>query len=278
MNRRFPSLNNVGWGRELNPCLRFIPIAYFLAVFLMLPCQPGLAEDSAPDEMSSAFLVSPLVGPVKSEVDIEGRPGSPSRTLTDTSPEYGLFLMNANPRVVINNTLFNTDVNDSTVWGNITTVNLYGDPSASVTWHLGSSYLWHSIDGDTVDVIVTEPLAKAGVLFRLPAWHLSINPYLGYGWQNVDTTVDTPRMSIEDNEHTESRIYGVSVYWRWRMLYANAKYHMEDNQDLDEQFQVFRLWATAMFTKRAGIMARFEYSEQSSSTDTSALFGPVVVF
>ena len=149
---------------------------------------------------------------------------------------------------------------------------------AKATWYLGASYLWHEIDGDVADVEITEPLAKAGLVFRAPAWHLSVNPYMGYGWQRVDTTVTTSMEILKQEEDTESFLYGISAYWRWRMLYANAKYYLEDNRDLDERYHVFRFWATAMITRSAGILGRFEYSETAGSTDTSALFGPVFVF
>ena len=230
------------------------------------------AEDAPPRDMDSVFLVSPLVGPVHSEVESQGG------TLADNGVEYGLFAMYANPRVVVNDTFFQTDVNDSKVWGNIAALNFYGDPKANATWHLGASYLWHEIDGNVADIVIAEPLAKAGLVFRVPAWHLSVNPYVGYGWQRVDTTIATPGGTIDQSEDTESILYGVSAYWRWRMLYANAKYYLEDNRDRDEQYNVFRFWAAAMFAKHAGLMARFEYSEQSVSTDTSALFGPVFYF
>lgn len=236
------------------------------------------AEDSGPKDMGSVLFVSPLLGAVRNEVELPGPPGIPARKLIDTATEYGLFLMYANPRLVINDTIFNTDVNDSTVWGNIATLNLYGNPASKITWYLGGSYLWHQIDGNPADILITEPLAKAGLVFRVPGWHLSINPYLGYGWQSVETTVATPSGTVEDTEDTESVIYGASVYWRWRMLYANAKYYLEDNRDRDEQYHVFRLWATAMFSGHSGILGRFEYSEESGSTDTSLLFGPVFYF
>ncbi len=236
------------------------------------------AAEPLPENRTSVFLAAPLVGAVRNEVEMQGPPGTPARTLTDTAPEYGLFLMYANPRLVINNTIFNTDVNDSMVWGNISTLNVYGDPAARVTWHLGASYLWHDIDGDTVDIRITEPLAKAGLVFRVPAWHLSLNPYLGYGWQHVETTVATPGQTIEDTENTGSVIYGLLAQWRWRMLAAYAKVYLEDNRDRDEQYHVVRLWGTAMLSPHAGVVARLEYSEQVGSTDTSAMFGPVFYF
>lgn len=245
---------------------------------LLIAVQSSPAEDAMPRDMTSVFLASPLIGAVRNEVEMQGPPGAPARTLTDTAAEYGLFLMYANPRLVVNDTVFNTDVNDSTVWGNIATLNVYGDPASKITWHLGASYLWHDIDGDMADIRITEPLAKAGLVFRVPVWHLSINPYVGVGWQRVETTVATPGHTIENTENTESVIYGVMAQWRWRMLAANAKYYLEDNRDREEQYQVVRLWGTAMLSKHAGILARFEYSEQAGSTDTSALFGPVFYF
>lgn len=92
--------------------------------------------------------------------------------------------MYANPRVLLNNILFHTDVNDSSVCGNIASLSFYGDPTAQTTWHLGGSYLWHEIDGNAADITVSEPLAKAGLLFCVPIWHLSLNPYVGHGCRN----------------------------------------------------------------------------------------------
>ncbi len=238
----------------------------------------ALAADAPPKDMDSVFLAAPLAGAVRNEVDRPGPPGAPAQTFADTAAEYGLFLMYANPRLVVNDTVFNTDVNDTKVWGNIATLNVYGDPASKITWHLGASYLWHDLDGDVADILVTEPLAKAGLVFRVPSWHLSLNPYLGYGWQRVETTVFTAGGTVEDVENTESVIYGVMVQWRWRMLAAYAKYYLEDNRDRDEQYHVVRLWGTAMLSKHAGVLARFEYSEQVGSTDTSAMFGPVFYF
>lgn len=242
------------------------------AIAFLALLSAAAAEDDAPRDMDSVFLVSPLVGPVHSEVESRGG------TLKDDGVEYGLFAMYANPRLVVNDTVFNTDVNDMKVWGNVATLNVYGDPASIVTWHLGASYLWHDLDGDVADILVTEPLAKAGFVFRLPAWHLSLNPYLGYGWQRVETTVTTPGGTVADVENTESVIYGVMVQWRWRMLAAYAKYYLEDNCDRDEQYHVVRVWGSAMLSKHAGVLARIEYSEQVGSTDTSAMFGPVFYF
>ena len=251
--------------------------AAFVAAVL-LPFRIGLAAEPPPEEMTSVWLVSPLAGAVRNEVEVPGHPGSPARTLADTAAEYGLFAMFANQRLVVNDTLFNTDVNDTAVWGNIATLNVYGDPGAKATWHLGASYLWHDLDGDSADIRVTEPIAKAGLVFRIPGWHLSLNPYLGYGWQTVKTTATTPAGIMEDTERTESVIYGLMASWRWRMLAAYAKYYLEDDRDRDEQYHVVRLWGTAMLGRHAGLLARFEYSEQVGSTDTSAMVGPVFYF
>ena len=251
---------------------------FSVCALFLLPVHPVLAADRQPENMTSVWLVSPLAGAVRDEVDVHGPPGSPARTLTDTSAEYGLFLMYANPRLVVNDTIFNTDVNDSTVWGNIATLNVYGDPADIATWHLGASYMWHEIDSDAANIQVTEPIAKAGLVFRVPGWHLMLNPYLGYGWQRVETTVTTPMGDLETTDNTGSVIYGVMTQWRWRMLAAYAKFYIENNHDRNEKYHVARLWGTAMLWKHAGLLARFEYSEQVGSTDTSALFGPVFYF
>lgn len=264
--------------RSVVPVPGPVRIGRWVLALLGTVVAPALAEDALPRSMDSAFIVSPLVGPIHDEVKVHGSPGAPEQTLEDNSVEYGLFAMYATPRFIANNTLFNSRVNEATVWGDILTLNLYGPTAAKATWYLGAAYLWHEIDGDPADILVTEPMPKAGFLFRIPTWHLSVNPFVGYGWQRVETDVETPRGTVKDTERTDSILYGISAYWRWRMLYANAKYTLEDNRDRNEQYHVFRFWGTAMFTETVGILTRIEYAEQSTSTDTSALFGPVFLF
>jgi hypothetical protein len=62
------------------------------------------------------------------------------------------------------------------------------------------------------------------------------------------------------------------------MLGADAKYYLSQDLDHDTLNQNFRIWATAMFNKKIGIIARFEYEEQNTTKDTSLLVGPVFVF
>ncbi len=52
----------------------------------------------------------------------------------------------------------------------------------------------------------TEPIIKAGMLFNAPALHLSINLYLGHGWQQTETTLSMPGQSRCKNENSESVI------------------------------------------------------------------------
>jgi hypothetical protein len=62
------------------------------------------------------------------------------------------------------------------------------------------------------------------------------------------------------------------------MLYAKAKYYLEDHLERNEGNPVLRFWGCAMFSPRTGLLARFEYSEQFSTTDTSVRLGPLVAF
>lgn len=227
-------------------------------------------ETNSPAHKRSALIISPLVGWAENE---DLRTGQ-----TDKSPEYGLLAMYATPRFVVNNTTFFTDINKSDVWGNITSLSLYGDPKAKLTWFLGSSYTWHEIKTKTVKVTVTEPLGKVGFVWRIPSAHLSINPYVGYGMETVNTEFPASWGLGDDRDLSDIAVYGVSAYWRWRMLYANAKYYLSNDLDHDTFNNTFRVWGTAMYTKNIGLLARFEYTEQNTTKDTSILFGPVFVF
>jgi hypothetical protein len=245
--------------------------AVILSLLALCAWNPTRAEDANPvPHPTSAWIVSPLYGVVQNENLDNGQ--------TDSSPESGLFVMYASPRFVINNTTFFTDVNRSDVWGNIASVSLYGDPKANLTWYLGGSYVWHRIQTETVKVTVTEPLGKVGVVWRIRPMHLSINPYIGYAPQTVYTKVSTPFRTIKSRDRSDLAVYGISAYWRWRMLGADAKYYLTQDLDHDTLNNTFRMWGTAMFSEHTGILARFEYTEQNTTKDTSLLVGPVFVF
>lgn len=253
----------------MNVCHRKLYRRIALLVLLAGAHSPGLAEEASPaTHPTSAWIVSPLFGVAENE----------SHGQTDSSPEYGLFVMYASPRFVLNNTTFFTDVNNSEVWGDIASVSLYGDPKANLTWFLGGSYVWHQIQTKTVKVTINEPLGKVGVVWRIRPIHLSITPYIGYAQEFVTTEFPAAWHLNTDRDRSDLAVYGISAYWHWRMLGADAKYYL--SQDLDENSvnHHFRVWATAMFSKQMGIITRFEYEEQNTSKDTSFLFGPVFVF
>ena len=221
-----------------------------------------------------AWIVSPLFGWAENDNSSSGH--------SDGSPEYGLFVMYASSRFILNNTVFFTDVNRSEVLGNIASVGFYGDPKAKLTWYLGGSYVWHRIAGDPVLITINEPLGKIGMVWRLPEQHLSITPYIGYALQTVDTevTVSMPGGNVRarSSDRSDIAVYGVSAYWHWRMLGADAKYYLSQDLDHDTFNHHFRVWGVAMFSKQMGLIARFEYEEQNSTRDTSLLLGPAFVF
>ncbi len=245
--------------------------AVVLSLLALCAWNPVRAEDADPvPHPTSAWIVSPLYGVAQNE---DLKTGA-----TESSPEYGLFVMYASPRFIVNNTTFFTDVNRSEVWGNIASVSLYGDPKADLTWYLGGSYVWHQITADPVKITISEPLGKVGFVWRVRPMHLSINPYIGYAPQTVYTKVSTPFRTIKSRDRSDLAVYGVSAYWHWRMLGADAKYYLTQDLDHDTLNSTFRVWGTAMFSQHTGILARFEYTEQNTTKDTSLLIGPVFVF
>jgi len=248
-------------------------IAAVLSLLALCAWSSVRAEDANPvTHPASAWIVSPLFGAAQNEDLNNGQ--------TDISPEYGLFVMYASPRFIVNNTTFFTDVNQSEVWGNISSVSLYGDPKAKLTWYLGGSYVWHQIKADPVKITISEPLGKIGVVWRIPSKHLSFNPYIGYAPQTVSTRVSIPPPvgTIKSRDRSDIAVYGISAYWHWRMFGADAKYYLSQDLDHDTLNSTFRIWGSAMFSENTGILARFEYTEQNTSKDTSLLVGPVFVF
>ncbi|MFA7257210.1 MAG: hypothetical protein WC047_06530 [Kiritimatiellales bacterium] len=243
-----------------------------LFLFIQAIWNPVWAEDvAAVPHPASAWIVSPLIGWAQNE---DLKTGA-----ADSSPEYGFFAMYATPRFIVNNTMFFTDVNNSEVWGNISSFGLYGDPKARLTWYLGGSYVWHqiNIEAAQMKMTITEPLGKIGVVWRIPSKHLSINPYIGYAQETVRT--EKPAfMGGNSRNRSDIAVYGVSAYWHWRMFGADAKYYLSQDMDHDTFNHHFRVWGTAMFSPKVGVIARFEYEEQNTTKDTSLLVGPVFVF
>lgn len=231
------------------------------------------------------FMVSPLYGLNRNELTVRGRGGA-STVLEDTDHEQALFAMLVTPRLVANNIIFRTrpeygrqppgsrTPEYARVVGDIATVNLYGSPESTLTWNLGVGYVWHEIDSGSATTGVDMPIFKAGVVWRAPSLHMMVNPYVGYAREQVD--VETPAGRTESGSHV--MLYGVSWYWRWRMLQANVKYYIQDNRASNRAYDVLRGQFSAMFSRHTGILVRAERMEESSTTDTSLIAGPIFVF
>ncbi|MGD9873130.1 MAG: hypothetical protein AB7T27_02560 [Kiritimatiellia bacterium] len=262
-----------------------VPAAALLTVLSVNAGELSLHSDEylqSPHE-GGLFIVSPLVG--WNENTIKDR--MTSEDVTDGNWEYGLFSLYATPRFALNDTLFFTSANDAEVWGNLLFLNIYGDPDAVLTWNVGAGHLWHRIETDSreadLDVDVSAPMLKAGALVRIKPLNITLNPYLGYSWESSQTegTVQAGplgEMPVDEEEDTESVLYGLTFKWHWRMAYLKLKYYLEDNQDLDRQFHVARGETVFMASKDVGFTVRVDYMEHTTSDDLSVLIGPAFVF
>ena len=163
-----------------------IAMTFLLAVFFW--SGNPLTGHAEPESLDSTphnppvFLVSPVEGWNRDEMPMP-EPDGTSTILKDTGAEYGLFLLYANPRLAVNNMVFYTAENGAKVTGDIFFLNLYGDPDAILTWNLGGGYTWHSINVGGEDMAISVPMAKAGIMIRWPAAHLSFNPYVAPAWE-----------------------------------------------------------------------------------------------
>ena len=243
-------------------------------IIALLIAARGYAVDAnAPpmdgEHRDTIMTVSPLFGWNRNAMRVRGERGQVTRQ-TDTAPEYGLFLLVVHKNLVFTDFAFFTDVNDTDVFGNFAFANLYGDRKARVSWNLGAGHLYHKIEPENEDITVNVPMVKAGPLFNIPEWHLTVNPYVGYAWERVETQ----RADVDN----DSYLYGITVGWRWRMLAATAKYYYQDSRESDDDYQTVRARAHCMFNDHWGAVIRFDYMEHVTSDDTSVLLGPVYVF
>jgi hypothetical protein len=252
--------------------MREHPAPYAVVLItLLVTCLavPVMAENTHPGDGGVFFAVSPLFGWDRNKLKIRGPMGQ-EMTETDTAPMYGLFAIVGHPNLVVNNFLFFTDVNDTDVLGDLVFANYYADAEADATWNAGVGYLYHKIDPENEEINVHVPMVKLGPLFRFKDWHLSVNPYIGYAWEQVDT-----QHGDQDND---SYLYGISLKWRWRMVSTALKYYFQDSQEVDEDFHTFRCRLNASLTENWGFAARVDYMEHQTTEDTSVLFGPSCVF
>jgi len=236
--------------------------------------RPTLAAEGAAalpegDTRDTIVTVSPLFGWDRNERNVRGEQGRVT-TKTDTAPEYGLFLLVVHKNLVFTDFAFFTDVNDTDVFGNLVFANLYGNRKARLSWNMGAGHLYHKIEPENEDITVNVPMVKAGPFVHIPEWHLTVNPYVGYAWERVETQ----RADVDN----DSYLYGLTVGWRWRMLGATVKYYYQDSQEAEDDYQTVRARAHGMFNDHWGAIVRFDYMEHVTSDDTSILLGPVYVF
>lgn len=251
-----------------------LALAVLCTSFLIsTPTSPAAEEEAVlkrPFHDRGFFVVSPLAGWNRNELKIPPHGPMPGMTLTDTEPEYGLFTMYAHPRFVVNNFFFVSEGNGADITGDVAWLNVYGRPEATCTWNVGAGYAWLELDMDGNEIDIGVPMVKAGMVVRCSKIHISLNPYLAYAWESVETAFG--------DEDSESILYGLTARWYWRMLHVTAKYYLQDDLDRNEQYNVVRVRASAFFSDHLGVLARLEYMEQETTDNTAFLLGPALVF
>ncbi len=249
--------------------VRTMSVVCVTLFMLLCICSVGTAVAAEEESSAPMFVVAPLVGVDRNTLqsrDMRGRPIE----LEDTGLEYGLFGLVYTKHFTLNNFLFFADVNDTDVAGNVFYVNYYYNPESRVTPNLGFGYVYNKIEGDNIDITVTTPLPKLGVRIRVPEYGLSLNPYIAWAAEKIET----PHGDQED----DALLYGLTVGWHWRFLGATVKYYYQDVLDSDESYHTFRVRNEVYLSKRLGIATRFEYMEHATSKDLSFLIGPAFVF
>jgi opacity protein-like surface antigen len=231
------------------------------------------ADGAAPlpggETRDTIITVSPLFGWDRNKMSVRGARGQVS-TESDSAPEGGIFLLVVHKNLVFTDFAFCTEVNNTDVFGNLAFINLYGDRKARLAWNVGAGHLYHKIEPANEVITVNVPMVKAGPFFNIHAWHLTVNPYIGYAWERIET-----RRADMDND---SYLYGLTVGWRRRMLAATVKYYYQDSRKAVDDFQTLRARAHCMFNDHWGAVVRFDYMEHVTSDDTSVLLGPLYVF
>jgi hypothetical protein len=260
------------------------------AVFIR--ASQALGEETSASEKSGRgqpmFVISPLIGFDNNTLQSRDNRGQPVE-LEDTGLEYGLFGLFTTKHFVVNNFLFFADVNDADVSGNVFFANYYYNPDSRVTLNLGLGYVYNKIDLESTEITVKAPLPKIGLRIGIPEYGMYLNPYLAWTSEDIETTLQMPAMQwppggpppivetrIEETE--EALLYGLTAGWHWRFLGATAKYYYQDVRGSSDSYHVFRIRSHMFFSKNFGVVARFEYMEQSMTENISFLVGPALIF
>lgn len=225
------------------------------------------SNDTQPRHM---VIMSPLVGINRATIKRPAAGPHPATQSSDTEIEYGLSTIYRGPRVSVSNVLFMTDFNDSEIYGSVGFVNLYSNDREPWAINIGGGYIWHKIESKANDITIQAPMIKAGLVRRWPKHHLSLNPYLGFSWEEVATS--------HSDSRSESILYGISSAFQWKSVHYHLQYHLEDKIDNDNYYNVARLRITVPVSNNLGITARFEYMEHETIDNRSILVGPSWIF
>lgn len=249
--------------------LRVVSLLLLGTILSQLVPLRARAEEALPTTNRVMWVVAPLAGWDENKLFARG-PGGARMTLTDTGPEYGMFLMMVHPNLVVNNFIFWADVNDADVFGDLLFANYFVNSEKVLTWNFGAGYLYHKIKPENEDIRVNTPMVKTGPRFKIPALHMSLNPYLGYAWERIDTQ----HGDLDNN----SILYGLTANLHWRMIEGAVNYYYQDSQDIEEDFQVLRGRLSVFVNRTWGISTRVDYMQHQTTDDLSFLIGPVFVF
>jgi len=247
-------------------------VAKSLACMFACLTAAGLEANDVPSAMKASggvsITLSPLLG-VNRDTVTTGAPVGPSK-LADTRPEYGLYANLRAPHVRVSDFLFYTDPNDAQVFGNFLSANFYLSDTARWTVNAGVGHLYHWIGMERGNVVVSAPLVKAGPVLRIPEVGLTLNPFVGFVWEQIASPYGDSR--------NDEPLYGLGLNWHWRMLGANATYYVQVGKEDREDLHTLRAYVHAALGANWGWILRFDYMEHTTTDDTSVLTGPTFIF
>lgn len=251
-----------------------LPTAIFLISVCLLHADDAIPSHySLPGKMAHAdkiIALNPMIGWNHNTLSIQGNGKMPPTKLEDGEPEYGLTFLYITPRFAVNNITFYTPPYDKDIWGNVLNFSLYGNPVSSAAWSIGGVWTWHKISTPHSDITLNAPFLKVGIIFHIPQCPLSINPYIGYGKEYIDST----SKEYDDN----MMLYGVSANAMLHKLHINIKYVLYDNIDSHKTYDTASLRIITPISTHMGWSIWGQYMEQVYTEDLSVMTGPIWLF
>lgn len=272
--------------------LRVLFLIYFLFIFCSFPV---LSEES---DKNSAFIFLPMTGWIRNEVEFSIPDNSTKQTLKDDGQLHGIYMLYANPKLVLGSLGHYSKLNKSYENGYLFFTRYYFRQEKQIQPMIGFAIEYiHFYTQLTIEDV--SPLTSLDVDSSIWAFHptagisyknanFRISPFAGYFNEQVNTVVSSPGMKIAGqnqygfkSETSVSLDYvslgsKIEVYLH-HFIKLDTKFYFRFRQN-EKPLYTLRNRVDFYFAKMLGISAKIDYFQDKYETNLFVFIGPSLAF